>query len=74
MLDLAFKEVKKADDPLSQEEVMRVIEGSQLKATNKVDNKAANKVDTGGWQGTVEEHMTRFPCQGQILEAGVLVI
>ena len=66
MLDLAFKEVKKADDLLSQEEVVRVIEGSQLKA--------ANKVGTGGWQGTVGEHMTRFPCQGQILEAGVLVI
>ena len=34
VLDLAFKEVKKADDLLSQEEVVRVIEGSQLKAAN----------------------------------------
>ena len=68
MLDLAFKEVKKADDLLSQREVVRVIEGSQLKAANM------NKADKGGWQGTVGEHMTRFPCQGQILEAGVLVI
>ena len=66
MLDLAFKEVKKADDLLSQEEVVRVIEGSQ--------RKAANKAGIGGWQGTVGEHMTRFPCQGQILEAGVLAI
>ena len=65
---MAFKEVKKADDLLSQKEVMRVIEGSQLKAA------IINKVDTRGWQGTVGEHMTRFPCQGQILEAGVLVI
>ena len=59
MLDLVFREVRKAED----QKVRRIIEASQRKKATK------GGTTRGGCQGTVREHMTRFPW-GQIREAG----
>ena len=60
VLDLVFREVRRADHLFRQGEVGGIIEVSQHKRVNKGIKKGAKKG---------KEHMTRFPW-GQIREAG----